>query len=125
MKYRLRDNLGDILSSIAQSPSDGSMEVIIQEYKSSRSLEANAYYHVVIKDIAKHIGYTPEEVKTITKYALGFYHTIQGKEQELMVFDATSKMNVEDMGNIIELTVQWGLDKGVRFSQPEYAVAVG
>ena len=125
MRYILKDNIGTILASIAQAPQDGSMEVIIQEYKSKRSLEANAYYHVVIRDIAKHIGYSPAEVKTITKYALGYFHTIQGKETELMVFDETSKMNVEDMGILIEETLHWGADKGVRFSQPEYAVAVG
>ena len=126
MKFIIRDTdiLQRVYAAIAQIPinSEKVIEVIIQPHQTKRSLESNAYYHVVIRDIAKHLGYTPAEVKTITKYALGYFHEIKGKEATLMVFDETSKMSVEDMGVIITQTCDWGISKGVVFSQAEYNV---
>ena len=121
------DILGKALQAVACIPvnAEKPIEVLIRPYKKKRSLEANAYYHVVIKDIAKHIGYSPEETKAITKFALGFCHTIQGREDTLVIYDETSKFSIEEMGDIVTQTVQWGIEKGVEYSQPDYNVEFG
>ena len=125
MIYILKDNIGTILASIAQAPQDGSMEVIIQEYKSKRSLEANAYWHSCLRDIAKHTGHTAAEAKVIVKFKLGLYHTIEGKHDTLLVYHETSKMKVDDMSDVIEQTLQLGAEWGVRFSVPDYHIEFG
>ena len=126
IKFRLTDSsAGDVYQSLQQVPWEGTHEIVIREVVKKRSVQANAFLHVTIKEIADHIGYDPAATKTILKYSLGFFHEIQGKDTKLMVFDETSDMSVSELNGFITLVEQWGIDKGVRFSQPEYAVAVG
>jgi len=125
MRYILKDNIGTILASIAQAPQDGSTEVIIQEYKSKRSLDQNAYFHSCLRDIAKYTGHTAAEAKVIVKFKLGLYHTIEGKNDTLLVYDDTHSMSVDDMSAVIEQTLQLGAEWGVRFSVPDYDIEFG
>ena len=103
------------LSAVSQAPvsDETPIEVIVRPYKSKRSLEQNALWHTMVGELAQKMGYTPIEMKGILKYALGYYHEIQGKQRKIMIFDETSKMSVEQLTTLIDQTYQWASEKGV------------
>ncbi len=88
-------------------------QVEITNYRKNRSGEQNKKWHAMVRDIAKELGYTPIEMKTIIKYALGYYHEIQGKSGILMVFVETSKMKVDELITLIDQTYFWASEKGI------------
>ena len=88
------------------------MEITAREYKRVRTLEQNNKFHALIRDLSVLMGYTPEEMKSIVLYALGYYHEIQGKQRSIMVFDETHKMKVDELSTLIEQTLMWAAEKG-------------
>lgn len=89
------------------------MQVTIDEYKCKRTIEQNNLWHRQVRELARVMNYTPAEMKSIVKYALGYYHEIEGKKNKVMVFDETSGMNVEQLSTLIEQTYTWAAEKGV------------
>lgn len=120
--FVLRD--GDILKrvlsilSVLPIGEEKLFEIIIQEHKEKRTREQNAKWHTMIGEMADISGqYTPQETKCLVKKALGYYHEFTDREGETyVVYDRTSKMNVEQLSNLIEQTYEWASSKGVLLS---------
>ena len=59
----------DSINYILTLPDDGKFEVVIKEYKKKRSLAQNRLYWMWIPYLAKHFGYTDDEMHDELKYA--------------------------------------------------------
>ena len=59
----------DRINYILTLPDDGKFEVVIKEYKKKRSLAQNRLYWMWIPYLAKHFGYTDDEMHDELKYA--------------------------------------------------------
>ena len=111
--FRLTDSsAGDVYAALQSVPWENTHEIIIREHEKSRSLEQNALWHRMIGILAKQMGYTPLEMKCIVKYALGYYHSVQGKTDTLIIYDETHKMKVPDLITLIDQTIIWAGEKG-------------
>jgi len=71
MKYLLIDDkrTQNCIDHIKSLEPNGKWEVTIMEYKKKRSLAQNALYHMWKPYLAKHFGYTDEEMHEELKYA--------------------------------------------------------
>jgi hypothetical protein len=59
----------DAINYILTLPDDGKYEVVVREYKKKRSLSQNNLYHMWKPYLAKHFGYTDDEMHDELKYA--------------------------------------------------------
>ena len=57
------------INYILTLPDDGKFEVVIKEYKKKRSLAQNRLYWLWLPYLAKHFGYTDDEMHDELKYA--------------------------------------------------------
>ena len=80
--------------------------VTVKDYKTQRSLEQNAYWHMVVGKIAQEAGYNNSDMKYLIKKAYLGMETFTDKkgvthEREI----ETSMLCVKDMSDLIEKTV--------------------
>ena len=62
-------NKQDAINYILSLPDDGKHEVVVQEYKKKRSLAQNRLYWSWLPFLAKHFGYSDDEMHEELKYA--------------------------------------------------------
>lgn len=98
--HRRRASAAEYILNLPDKPR---MEVVIRKYKPRRSLPQNDKLHAIIGEIAKHTGYTPDEMKGIVKYKWKIKHTSN-----------LSKMETADL---IEQLYAWGTGLGVEWSE--------
>lgn len=112
---RNTDILKRLLTVLSALPIGGGdlFEVVVRKHKEKRTLDQNAKWHSMVREISSHMNYTPEEMKCIVKYALGYYHPIKGKVETILVYDETHNMSVEQLSELIEQTYEWAASKGV------------
>ena len=94
------------------------MEVVIKPYKKNRSLEQNDMFHAWCGSIADHTGHTKAEIKDMmveSVFGSMDYINLQGKVRTRLM--GTSEMNVNEMSQLLERTVQVGVEFGA--SPPE------
>lgn len=79
-------------------------EVIVRVYKNKRSLEQNAYFHGVICDyMARELGYSLEEAKTILKAQLLPIVPVELPDGRIMkTLTETSKLKTKEMSKFID-----------------------
>ena len=115
MKYQVarESDKQKVISIITGLNLESPKEIDIHEYHKVRTKEQNDKVHVMIREIALKLGYTPDEMKGIILFALGYYHEIQGKERTLMIFTPTHKMKVAELTGLIDQIYVWGSEKGI------------
>lgn len=99
---------------VASLPVEPVYEVVVREYRKSRTLEQNALFHALIGDIANEMGEDDHEsVKyMVKKDILGFERrTILGQEYEIVM--STTKLNTKEMAHLIDMTYKWAADRGI------------
>lgn len=76
---------------------DKDYDVEIKRHRAHRSLDANAYYHVLCGKIADVMGLSKAEVKNMTLSAYGQLELIDGKPIEYLIPDDVHVERREDM----------------------------
>ena len=82
----------------------GPFTVTITEYKTQRSLEQNAFYHVLVANMAIEAGYTPAQMKENLKiFNPTENYTVKGKTKTRV--KGTSECTVKEMTEVLEKTI--------------------
>ena len=72
-------------------------DITITPHRERRSLDANAYYHVLITKIAKAMGVSMAEVKNMTLSRYGQLELVDGKPVEFLISDDVDISKREDI----------------------------
>jgi hypothetical protein len=117
-------NNADQWRKMGQSMNFGSpMEVVVKPFRSRRSLDQNAKMHVMIRDLAAHLGYTQSELKDYLKHEYGPTKTLQIGETQKVIPLSTSEYNRAEAGEIIEILYMLGAECGYAFEEPQNAAS--
>ena len=110
-----------VIEIIKAMPYDPTYEVVIQEKKSSRSLEQNALLWSKLTDIATQVNWygqklTKEEWKDVLSASLKKQKAIPGIDGGFVIIGAhTSKMSVAEMCDLLELATAFGCQHNVKW----------
>jgi hypothetical protein len=108
----------DVIRSMPYEPT---YEIIIQERKSTRSLEQNAKMWAALSDIADQVEWygqklTKEEWKCVLSAAIKKQKAVPGIDGGFVIIGAhTSKMSVSEMSDLLELATAFGTQHNVRW----------
>jgi len=90
--------------------------VDIKEWRKSRSLDQNAYFHVIAKIWGDELGYTLEESKTLIKRELGYYYEKNGQK----FLESTVNMDTKRMAELTDKFRAWSsAEFGIYLPYPE------
>ena len=96
------------------------MQVTLRKEK--RSLPQNAKMWAALTDISKQVDWygdklSPEDWKTMLTASLRKQRAVQGIDGGFVVLGtSTSKMTKEEMSELLELAIAFGVDRGVVFN---------
>lgn len=117
----------DCIEMIKNIPLDGSHEVVIRPYKSSRSLDQNAAMWPLLEDLSGQVNWygnklTKEEWKDVLTAGLKKQKVVPGIDGGFVVVgSSTSKMDKKTFSELIELILNFGAQKNVKFSAKQVA----
>lgn len=97
------------------------LEVIVKPFRAKRSLDQNAKMHVMIRELADHIGYSQTELKDYLKSEYGPTKTIQIGDKQRVIPMSTAEYNRAEAAEIIEILYMLGAECGYAFQEPANA----
>ena len=89
------------------------LEVVVKPYKKNRSLEQNDMFHAWCGTIAEKTGHSKQEIKQImveTTFGSEEFLNLKGLVRTRL--KETSGMNVGEMSELLERTIQIGIELG-------------
>lgn len=92
----------------------------------TRSVEQNARLWALLTDVSRQVEWygqrlTPEEWKDVFTASLNRHKVVPGIDGGFVVLGMrTSKMSIREMGELMELIEAFGVQRGVRFTAPEW-----
>lgn len=88
----------------------------VKRYKPPRSLSQNAKLHVMVNELANHVGYSPSELKEWVKREYGVYQeiTILGSTTNIPL--STTSYTKQQMAELIGHIERIGAELGFQFS---------
>ena len=97
------------------------VEVIIKEWQESKTLKQNRTVHKYIDILAKHIGYTPKEMKALIKKELGLFELVENKKTKeiIPIIDTFAAFKKKEMSEVIEYIVIIAAEYGCQILSPE------
>lgn len=123
------------------------LQITISESKNKRSLDENAYFHVLVGEIAKKLHTSIDEVKRkmVFSYGVSAFIAIQPKgeditklwnyaqylddlddgSQRFILYKATHEMNTAEMARLIEGTISEAKELGIQTETPEELAKMG
>jgi len=121
---RVRDLACSILGELQlqDEPNDEPvLELILRPFKDSRSLEQNAMFHSWCGSIAEKTGHSKAEIKDIlleTVFGTEEYLNLNGEKRNRV--RQTSGLNKNEMSELIERSVQIGIELGADIPEVKY-----
>jgi len=121
---RVRDLACSILGELQlqDEPNDEPvLELILRPFKDSRSLEQNAMFHSWCGSIAEKTGHSKVEIKDIlleTVFGTEEYLNLNGEKRNRV--RQTSGLNKNEMSELIERSVQIGIELGADIPEVTY-----
>ena len=100
---------------------DAKMEIIIKPYKKNRSLEQNDMFHGWCGTIAEKTGHSKQEIKQImveSTFGTEEFLNLQGRTRTRL--KETSGMTVGEMSELLERTIQIGIELGAEAPEVRY-----
>ena len=89
------------------------LEVLVRPYKKNRSLEQNDMFHAWCGTIADKTGHSKQEIKQImVETTFGSEEFLNLKGLVRVRLKETSGMNVGEMSELLERTIQIGIELG-------------
>lgn len=102
-------------------------ELSLKPRRNTRSLQANACMWAHLTDISRQVDWyghrlTAEEWKEVLSASLRVQRVVPGVDAgSFVVLGArTSRMSIQEMGEMIELIQAFGAERGVRFTAPAW-----
>ena len=121
---RVRDLACSILGALQlqDEPNDEPvLELILRPFKESRSLEQNNMFHAWCGSIAEKTGHSKAEIKDIlleTVFGTEEYLNLKGEKRNGL--RQTSSLNKNEMSELIERSVQIGIELGADIPEVKY-----
>ena len=101
-------------------------QLVIEVKEKTRSTEQNARMWALLTDVSRQVDWygqklTPDEWKDVFSASLKKQKAVPGLDGGFVILgQRTSKMTIREMGELMELIEAFGVEKGVRFSAPEW-----
>mgnify|MGYP006319047957 FL=1 len=101
-------------------------QLVIEVKEKTRSTEQNARMWALLTDVSRQVDWygqklTPDEWKDVFSASLKKQKAVPGLDGGFVILgQRTSKMSIREMGELMELIEAFGVEKGVRFSAPEW-----
>jgi hypothetical protein len=121
---RVRDLACSILGELQlqDEPNDEPvLELILRPFKESRSLEQNDMFHAWCGSIGEKTGHSKAEIKDIlleTVFGTEEYLNLKGEKRDRL--RQTSSLNKNEMSELIERSVQIGIELGADIPEVKY-----
>lgn len=94
---------------------DSKERIEIKPFKKQRTLNQNAYFHVICTILSVETGYTTEEVKHILKVNGGLAYEKGGHQ----IVRSTANLNKEEFAELIDRSILFASDHGFIIPTPE------
>lgn len=113
------------IETIAHLPLSPVFEVSIKEHRSTRSGEQNRRMWAMLTDISTQVDWhgqklSKEEWKDVFSAALKRQKVVPGLDGGFVVLgQSTSKMSVAEMSDLMELMTAFGVQHGIKFTDPQ------
>lgn len=104
---------------------DRPYEVWMKPFRQRRSLDQNAKMHVMIRELAKHLGYSESELKDALKSEYGEKAVMHVGGREMTVPKSTTDYDVKEAGEMIEIIQMIAAETGCVFQNAEIHNAGG
>ena len=100
---------------------DDMLEVVVKPYKKNRSLEQNDMFHAWCGTIADKTGHSKQEIKQImVESTFGTEEFLNLKGVSRTRLKETSGMKVGEMSELLERTIQIGIELGAEVPEVTY-----
>lgn len=119
--YPLGSNRSKALEAVQQAPEGWVMELL----PNKRSVEQNRYLWALLNDVATQktwcgMKMDAEDWKHLFTAALSGQRMTQGLHGGIVALGvSTSKMTKDQMSELIESIIAWGIENGVRFTDEQ------
>jgi len=114
--------LGELKLGFYDEPNDEPvLELVLRPFKDNRSLEQNDMFHAWCGTIADKTGHSKSEIKEIlveTVFGTEEYLNLQGEKRSRV--RQTSSLNKNEMSELIERSVQIGIELGADIPEVKY-----
>jgi|TARA_R110002051_G_scaffold315537_1_gene393990 hypothetical protein len=100
---------------------DNPLEILVKPYKKNRSLEQNDMFHAWCGTIADKTGHSKQEIKQImveSTFGAEEFLNLQGRARTRL--RETSGMKVGEMSELLERTIQIGIELGAEVPEVTY-----
>lgn len=104
------------------SENDHVYMVEIKEWKPSRSDAQNRLFHAMIRQMAKEMGHSVDDMKDMAKIKLRPEWNTTAKLGDVEVFRTfeTSKLNISDFAELLDDLIQWIGELGIGINVDPY-----
>ena len=120
MKFTLnKNNLDGLIDKLKELDQDKLWSVTVKPYKSTRSLDANAYYWRLVAELADYFGLkSKDEMHEVLLYKL-LSEEKQIKNLKVMTIGSTSKLNVKQFNEYLEKVKEFARGYGFKLGEEE------
>ncbi len=91
--------------------------VEIKPYTQPRNLEQNALYWACVQQIARHVGHSSDDIHEIVKMKFLAPTVVELPDGDYSVVKSTTRLNKEEMSELIDQVCAWGASLGVEFDR--------
>ena len=110
------------IMAVRDLPYDPPMEVVIRPYRQRRSLDQNAMMWSMLDQVSAQVDWhgrhmTAEEWKSVFTAALKKQDVVPNLDGDgfVVLGGSTSRMTVREMGDLIDLILAFGAERGLKF----------
>jgi hypothetical protein len=100
-------------------PGSITYQVTISRKRAKRSIEQNSLFHVLVGQLASHLGYTPDELKDVLKHMYGRKKLVEMAGERTMVPVSTTEYTKAEMSDMIEHIYRLAAEYGAELEAPE------
>ena len=120
MNFKLnKNNLDGLVSKLKELDQNVLWSVTVKPYKSTRSLDANAYYWRLVAELADYFGLkSKDEMHEVLLYKL-LSEEKQIKNLKVMTINSTTKLNQKQMHDYTERVKEFARGYGFKLGEEE------
>jgi len=114
-----KNNLDGLIGKLKELDQDKLWSVTVKPYKSTRSLDANAYYWNLVAELADYFGLkSKNEMHEVLLYKL-LSEEKQIKNLKVMTIGSTTKLNVKQFNEYLEKVKEFARGYGFKLGEEE------
>ena len=98
------------------------VEITIEKFKTTRTIQQNRYLHLIIGMMAKELGYDAEELKEIIKFKFLKEEVVDENSGEVYPYiKSTAKLTKDEFSDLVDSIKHWSSDEfGIILPDPTF-----